>query len=306
MVRRYWPLVLVCLAVVTEPARGVIVFRKEQDEPLRGFLVKETEVHIEVREVLPNGDTRLHTLPRTAIDQIVRAVSPDQLAALDPQAPDAYRQYAEDLAAKTEDPEARATAIQLHQIAAYLRPQEMGRSCLLGMAALARSPQEERAFRGMAFLLDPEHDATLLKAPRAQPVTSSVSDLDRRALANVLRLLRSGRAPEARVILRKPAIHAAAEAHAHILPMTDYETLATIGEEVPADLLRKVLTLELKLATVAPAAETAAPATNLSWSRTVSNQETQAVLALDLETLTEFDPRATRFVDGKWVVPKEN
>jgi len=46
----------------------------------------------------------------------------------------------------------------LYLIAAYRNPQELGRSSLLGMTALARTPAEERRFRAMTYLLGDDHD----------------------------------------------------------------------------------------------------------------------------------------------------
>src|SRR5688500_6708309 len=96
-------LIFLVMSSTSVPCWAVIVFSKNQAEPIRGFLINENPVSIEVHEPLPSGDVRKHILPRVSIDDIIRAIEPERLAALKPEAPEEYRSYAEDLAVKTED-----------------------------------------------------------------------------------------------------------------------------------------------------------------------------------------------------------
>ena len=258
MIRMSAILVFLILGSLAVPCRAVIVFQKNQDEPIRGFLISENAISIEVHEPLPNGDVREHILPRVSIDDIIRAVDPDRLAALNPKTPEDYRSYAEDLAVKTEDPEAREMAIRLYLIAAYLKPSELGRSCLLGMAGLARTPEEERAFRAMAFSLDPDHDPTLLKTPRHSALEfSRMNDSDRQALLTALKLLRTGRLKEASRYFSRPPVQEAATYYSHIISESEYQDAIRLAGRLTPVLLRKFLTLEITLSATdaAPVAE---------------------------------------------------
>jgi hypothetical protein len=87
----------------------------------------------------------------------------DRLEKLSRDNPAAYREYAEDLAKQTADPEAIDTAMRLFVIAAHLEPAKQGRGCLLAMSALAATPAEARKYRAMAFLLDGKTDRSLLE-----------------------------------------------------------------------------------------------------------------------------------------------
>ena len=100
-------------------------------------------------------------------------MSEERLAELVRSNPDAYREYAEELAEKRKDPDAQQTSIRLFQMAAVLDPQRLGRSCLLGMVPLARDAAEQRRFRAMAYLLDPDHDPALLQASEQTAARSS-------------------------------------------------------------------------------------------------------------------------------------
>ena len=296
-------LIFLLSGTISVPCWGVIVFKKNQKEPIRGFLIAENAVHIEVHEPLPNGDVRKHILPRVSIDDIIRAVDSERLAALAPESPESYRSYAEDLAAKTEDPEARVMAIRLYLIAAYLKPNELGRSCLLGMAGLARTPEEERAFRAMAFSLDPDHDPSLLKAPQ---VTASdftgIKDNDRQALRTALRLLRSGKLDDARRYFLRPPVRAAKAYYAHIVSESEYEeAIRAVGRFTPR-LLRKFLTLEIILSDTSSIGAVDEPSELAPWSQLIARDDTQAVIPQALTMLTEFDPRFSVYREGKWVV----
>lgn len=133
-----------------------------------------------------------------------RFVSDERLAALRPEDPDGYRAYAEELSAQREDPAAHSTAIRLYQIAAHLDPPRLGHSCVLSMIPLARSPQEERRFRAMAYLLDPAHDAAVLQAAEAQASQSAELDPRRaQSLLKPLRALRQGNPRDALALARR-------------------------------------------------------------------------------------------------------
>ena len=300
------PYIAVFLAafVLATPCHAVIVLRKASDEPIRGILVEESTTHVIVNEVLPSGELKKWILTRSEIDDVIRAVSPDQLAGLHRDNAEGYRQYAEDLAVKTEDPEARAMAIRLYVIAAHLAPEQFGRSCLLGAAGLARTPEEERAFRAMAFVLDPEHEATLLKQTKLVASNfATVNKEQRLELRKAVRMLRSGKLPEARRMFARESVQKSMTSYTHIASHADYEAAIQAKGRLPAALLRKFVTLELALADIGGSASEAEEDDVTPWSQIIARRATQPVKPLTLEAITEFDPRDCHFVDGKWVNP---
>lgn len=194
-------LALLCLGAPR--AAAVIIQLKDQDQPIRGYLVRENRDVVVVAEVLPDGTTAERAVLRSDIKELVRSVSDEQLASLRPENPDGYRAYAEALSAQREDPDAQVTGIRLYQIAAHLDPQRLGHSCVLGMIPLARNPAEERRFRAMAYLLDPAHDPAILRTSQSQARWSS--ELDPRqaqSLLKPLRALRQGTPRDALALAR--------------------------------------------------------------------------------------------------------
>lgn len=197
-------LTLLGWSLLQAPAAAAIVFLKGEDEPIRGFLRREDDQTVVIDQLLSDGSTTERTIPKSEIEDLLKTVSPERLAALQPDQPDQYREYAEELAEKRKDPEAHFTAIRLYLIAAYLAPERLGRSCLLGMVPLARDATEERRFRAMAYLLDPAHDEQLLTDSTLAPARQPEAPPRQAEFAlRALRLLRQGKRNEALLQARR-------------------------------------------------------------------------------------------------------
>ena len=270
-----------------------------------GYLVRQDENTVVVREMLEGGAAREHTIRRAEIDELLVTVSPERLAALDPKEPQLYREYAEELAEKARDPEARDAAVRLFHIAAFHGDERLRTSSLLGLAALAATPDEERRRRAAAYLHDPAHPRSLIAPPAAAPAARTPES--RQALGQVLhavRAIRQGRPSESRRILNDPAM---AEPLANLAGTITREQLLALATTRPlADAsLRQVVAAEITLeqalsespAAAAPADEPAA------WSTAAKPGGLDPLPSLDLLHLTPFDPRASVYKGGKWAVP---
>lgn len=303
MIRLLVPFLLLLFVLQASPAWGVIVFEKGKDQPIVGYLERQDDNLVVVRQLLPNGQTQLRELLRSEIDDILIAVSDERLQTLSPENPAAYRDYAEELAEKRKDPDARATGLRLYLIAAYLDPEKLGRSSLLGMAGLARTPAEERRFRAMAYLLDPNHDrGLLLDSAKNTGAEGIQDDQGQDVLLKAMRAFRKGKRATAITMAGRPATQKALARFSDVLTL---EELESVGKEVPPDILRKLLTLELILASGETAARDQDSDEMAPWSRIVDREGTAPVPSLSLESLTEFDPRECVFSDGQWGRPKE-
>lgn len=296
-------LVIACLLCPwTVPAWAVIVFEKGSDVPTVGYLVRQDEKLVVIREELPNGQTRRRDLLRSQIDDILIAVSKERLEGLSPDKPEDYRDYAEELAEKRKDPDARATSLRLYLIAAHLDPEKLGRSCLLGMVALARHSNEEQKFRAMAYLVDPNHDRSLLKISTTTAHASRVDDGGRDVLLKALKALRRGQHRTAMTLAKRPIVMETLERYSDVLT---YEEFTQLEKEVPAETLRKVLVLEMMLSDREDRATEKSKPEIEPWSHIVEREGTAPVPSLRLETLTEIDPRECLYRDGKWIRPDE-
>ncbi len=329
---------------------GVTVFLKTRSEPLRGFYVGESEETITVGVPQQDGSVIQRHILLSQVEDVLHSIDRERLALLKPDQPDAYREYAEELAEKRVDPEARQMAIRLFLIAAYHDQERLGESCLLGMVALARSPEEERRFRAMVYLLDPQHDrrklvtqptsATKTGGNDGTPAESNAGA--RRYFAKALQYARAGDRRTALGVARKSGVQQEFDRYRQLISFAEFEKVCltarkcTVCENgkipcptckgngqgcrqcfgngvfictecdgnylrpgLPKGLLRQVLATELALLSSTPTQGETANAK--SWSQTVLTKSTQPVVPLRLETITEFDPRAAVYRDGKWV-----
>jgi hypothetical protein len=171
------------------------------------------------------------------------------------------------------------------------------------MIALARTAEEERKFRAAAYLLDREHDRSVLRATKWDQVDhGKISDEQRQQVRQLLRALRDGRATEARTLARRPAVQESLRRLATSLAPADFADLRA-GEPLPPTMLAKVLAVELALdpgdrrATDPPDGK---ETLSSSWSLLSDPKRSLPIPLLTLEWLTEFDPRHCHFRNGKW------
>jgi len=299
------------VGVFVTPACGVILLFKSPDvPPVKGRLVRKTDKTIVVEVTRPDGTTREKSFSMNVIDLVLMAVSTERLTELRPDKPQAYRDYAEELASKREDPEAREMAMRLYLMAANLAPKKLGRSSLLGMIDLAHTPQEERKLRAIAYLLDPEHDRRLLRTPakiRVTPAAKGPRKKDQANLLRALRFLRQGNRRGAGNLLRNLGVK---KEFAHYADFLSYEEILKATDpaaKLTPAILRQVLTLELALEgtpAIAPPATAKKEESTLSWNETLANKDAHPLPTLSLETaLPGVDPQKCRYRDGHWVKP---
>ena len=284
------------------------MFLAGSDEPLHVLTIREDAGSVVVG--LPNADGTFteRVYEKRQIEDFVRTVDAERLAGLSPENPSAYRDYAEELAEKKADPDARAAALRLYLIAAQLDPEKLGRSSLLGMTAVARTPLEERRMRAMSFLLDPAHDVRLLKEPGT---TSAVSGgpgdaAGSQSLLSMIRLLRKGQGLVARRTAERKESEAIFVQHGRGLTQKDFLALCRQPQPLPPEDLARLIRLELALTDGGSAEETSGDSGEKllpSWASAIASGDTKPVAPLSLETLTEFDPRLSVYRDGKWVAP---
>ncbi len=303
--RTSWLGALLLVALTVSPAGAVIIIAKsDPDRPIKGFLIRESESGVEFDELLPGGELRRRALPRAAIELVLYAFSAERLQSLDPKKPQDYRIYAEELAEKP-DPEARALAIRLYLIAAYLDPPGLGRGCLLAMSPLAAAPHEERKYRAMAYLLDPAHDRGALRPPSVVSLDAAgLTDLQRKALATGLRALRSGDKSLAQQTSQQPPFRIALEQFESLLSLDEFVAAARDPRELLSPgLLKRIVQLELALSPAPGARRADEGGRPLSWSELVAQGRDRRATPLTLEALTPYDPRQSVYRDGKWVEP---
>jgi hypothetical protein len=296
---------LLLVALLAAPcADAAVVVVKGSTQPVVGYLVRQDERSVTLREVLPGGKSRESSFARSNIDELIITVSPERLGKLEPVSPADYLEYAEELAEKQRDPEARETALRLYAIAAARGDGSRRYSAMLGLIALARSPGEERKLRAAAYLFGADHDESLLKNNSAG-MTAPQSLASVGELLTALRLVRQGKSSQARAILEKPALRNDAPRLAGFITLDELAELSN-SSQLSNQQLTRVLRAEIALeeAKLGRTASGESSAGRQSpWSSVLRPGSLAPMPLLTLETLTEFNPAECVFRNGKWVRP---
>jgi len=150
------------------PAAARAILIEAGGVQVRGYFHSDDGKTLTIKVRSADGTEKIKEYERGKI-KIIHQLDRDRLGNLSREAPKGYRDYAEELAQQTSDPEARDMAMRLFLIAAYLDPEKFGPSSLIRMSALAGTPAEARKCRAMAFLLDPKATVDLLKAQGVKP-----------------------------------------------------------------------------------------------------------------------------------------
>jgi hypothetical protein len=208
------------LALCCDTAEGAIVLLKNRDEPVVGSVVREEKERVVVRTLGLDGKPHEEVILRSDVEEILPSVSTDRLVELEPVKPAGYRDYAEELWARRKDPEARDMAIRLNLIAAWLAPEKLGRSALLALVSLARTPQEQVRFAAALYLIDPRTPLSAIDAPAAKPAAAETTTA--LELLRALRLLRTGKGSTARAIAEKPAVAGLLETYNRLLTRAEF------------------------------------------------------------------------------------
>jgi len=224
----------------------------------------------------------------------------DRLASLEPGRPGQYKLLAEELAAKTGDAEAHETALRLFHIAAWLEPENFAAGSLRSMIAIARFPEEEKRFRAAAYLLDPAAEPAALRTVAAAGTDTGTPPPAE--LLRAVRLLRQGGRDAARqtIATRNVQEYLAAESHRTLRDELEALLAATTLNDRQ---LRRVLELELEW--LRTASNAAAGVTRIvsaePWSQLGRQALSEHPTSVTLLNLTEFDPRANLYRNGRWV-----
>jgi hypothetical protein len=294
-------------------SQAIVVLKRGSAEPIMGHLVSEDDKGLVVREVLDGGRTRELRIERSDIEELLVTVDPERLAALDPREPRQYLEYAEELAEKSRDPEAREAAERLFHIAAWLAEGPVRQSGVLGLAAMATSADERRRLEAAAYQVDSGASRALAATTPASGTAPQVDPSVRSEVLAAVRLLRQGKSREAAERGKVPAVAGALDTLSldggrtdGAAPTISAEQFAALCQlrELSPEHLRRLLTIELALL---PGGDEKPLAISVpraaSWSQLASRNDLAPLRSLDLVHLTSHDPRACLYREGKWQIP---
>lgn len=286
-------------------AHGTVIYLHGQNEPLVGYLIESNDDSVVLRQQLANGAFKRVTLKRSDIARLLNPRDDQRLAALSLDRLTDYRDYAEELSAKTIDPEAIDLAIHLYLIVAYHGEGELQQHALRALIGVARTPQEERELRMIAYQSDPSRNRFLLATPETSGVNpGELTGEGRSALLKAIEKLRQGESREALRRIREPLAQQALESFSSTLTVSAFEQ-ACQQETLSDEILYTLLTIELALlnpsqSQLASGEQGARSAlSSATWGESVLRQ-TAPIHVHTLVDVTEFDPRQCYYENGRW------
>ncbi len=310
-------LCLICVTAMllaASPGYALTLFLNNGDR-LRGYPVGEVKegAIVTIAVPQPGGGVIRRSVQPSEIRRMVETVDRKSLQDLNNAGAKEYFNYAEILAERKIDPEARDTAIRLFLIAAYL-DKDTARAAFLALIPLARDAEEEKRFRAMAYIHDPAHSEKLLSgetALAARPVSNNAASRD---LLQAMQLLRQAKRGEAAALLRRKDVAEAFAAFERVFPQALLNKfLARTGDRLLPYELEAILRVELALEGF-DAGPSATRSSSAGWGAAISSGGDEPVQRLQLPSLArrldpaakkgEFiDPRKTIYRDGDWFAP---
>ena len=286
-------------------AQGDMLIWQNGNSPKRLYGVVERddpgEVHFRMH---PDLGGELRVIPRNEILALVFHADESRLMELKPENLADYRDYAEELASRGDDLQARDLAIRLFLIVAYgagERPFQPGArqlraSALRNLQPLARDDTERRAFEQLATLYGlSERALSGVTAPSPEEITEEM----RANLLDLLLAVRAGNREGALRLLQHPDMERAWKTVSPICRWDELSRIIQQGEPLGFQ-LQRLLTVEVELRKRWKVGSI--PRTKVdSWAVQAREHEPQAEWLPNLLDVTEYDPRQNVWCNGQWI-----
>ena len=304
-VERYALLVVfgALLQSFTPQARADVVYRRGLPSPLVGQVTQNDAEGIVVKFDMPQQGVTQILIPRDEVVEHIVTVSASRLEALNDGDWAQYRDYAEELAAYRVDPQAHQLAIRLYLIVAYYANDNLRSGAFRALIEIARSAEEEKRFRTLAFQVMGNKASHLLAPPKGITPIQLPDESAQRELLQCIRLVRQGAGEQALDLADSPAVQAAFESISNVMTFRDFRD-AAYDRKISQDRLKQLVQLELALLGGAQRRNVAQPiSTSPDWGRLVAEDSRQPFVPVEWANATEFDPRNSRYQKGTWERP---
>ncbi len=272
-----------------------ILFRQGGAAPIVGVVKSESELEIVFEERFLNGQRKEQKVFKADIRKLIRTVDQNRLEGLRPDQPQAYFEYAEELAAHKADTVALQLSIRLYLIAAYLSDDELRKSAFLGLLGVDSSSLQKKRIRALAIKSLPDSYLRDFEDPKVQ---SDSNQQARNQLVTSLRALRSGDLQAANALLKNEELKANTSGLQPILTWDELYRMS-LAKELSMEEIKLVIEAELYLKTDANARRSS----KSRWSRVQNKRMTVETEWIRFSNVTAFDPEKCLFIDGSWQSP---
>ncbi len=243
-----------------------------------------------------------------ATAQVDFSIPSKELSKLTIADPAAYRDLAEECSVVRKSKIAQNLAVRLYLIAAKHGDEKLRRSALRGMIHVARSDEELRKFKVLAFLSDPVFADLLLKKQRQaqtirkqnSPNKSEAELSPRENLLDALMSIRRGKSLRAQRLMRNAEVKNLFSQFNELMSLEEFNA-ACLQSDIKDSTLYKIITIDLKLRYGDDSSEP--PESDAAWKKVFEGKLPAKIPKISFETVTEFNPEHSRFLNGRWQSP---
>jgi hypothetical protein len=280
-----------------------VIYRKSAAEPLAGWIQSETDNELVLRPFSEAKETDRIRVAKADIELRIPAFDRQRLEGLVPSNPASYRDYAEELAARSLDPESRELAVRLYLIVANLDSGSLRESSLRALYTIARSANEKNRFRALAESFGISISELAPRAGRAEESAPEGmwDDPTRLKAIELMRLFRRSQIGPAKTLMGDTRLAKAWSANIKNPSWSNLELIKG-DEQITAEGLQRMIQIQFELEREQTTTE-AKRVSATSWNRLIEQGEIKPVVMVNLQNVCEFDPRDAVYRDGAWTRP---
>ena len=276
--------------------RADVVWIAGQDEPIFGIVESSDAQQVMFRQTSDGQEFTLRFIKRTDIQTMVVNHDPQTLASLQPGDWDDWLRLSEELYSQRRDPVARDLAMRLLIVVAGNSDHDAERrSAFAALLPLARSDVEREQLMQLRYLETGEGEVR----PRDVDSSKQIGNAEKERVAALVRRVRLQQIQPAELSKNAEAKRVVSS----LEEVCSWEELLRLSRinRIDDESLRRLVELEFSLRRRNQNGPTKKPTSE--W-HLLANRIGGSELELPtIENVTEFDPQATQFADGKWSRP---
>ena len=282
----------IVLAIAT-PADADVIWLVGQQQPVYGIVDSVGQKQINFRQTTDGQTFQSRKINRRSIATVVINYDASRLSSLAYGDWKPWLELAEELDSQKQDPVARNLAIRLLVIiTANSGNLDQRRNAMDSLVSLARNKTEQKQFNRLRFLETGRGDLEVAEeSQQADPQA-------RKAAADLVRRVRLQQINQRELAKRVPEM----DVISSLEGVCSWQELLQISQSNRIDSrnLRRLVELELTLRS--DKKSSVADSQN-DWHVLARQIGTSQLTLPSIDNVTEFDPAATKFVDGKWTKP---
>jgi len=285
-------LVLLAMVFVTRPSIADTVWLVDEKKPVFGLVESIQNGQIQFQRTNDGISFEQVKIDQNSVQSMVISHNAERLGALTHGDWGAWHEYAEELFSQRSDPVARALAIRLLVIVlGNSKETELRKAALADLVSLARNDEEREKLRQLQYL----ETGKQIAATESQTKQSLPSIEERKSAAQRIKSIRLGR--NVGQLADDDSLRKVIAAFEETCSWQELIQIAN-SNRIDDQSLRLLVALEIELLTKRET--TNATERRFQWHTLAARVGSSTLNLPSIETVTEFDPLATRFENGKW------